>query len=314
MLGAIMEKQSVRGCLRGKALDVVLVGNVTRDRVRVGDGPTRSLVGGTVYYTGLALNALGMRVGVVTKSAPSDRVPLTEELSDQGVEVMWWPSVQTSCYEAYIPEDGRSPRQLWLPTTADSFRPEELPLDTVPWIHLGGLVHDDIPWNTVVAARKRTPVLSLDGQGLVRFREGCELRHVAVREEHRLSVVDVLKLDEREAMLLAGQPDLQKAGCALTARGPKEVLLTRSGEGSLVFHGSQTYEISSFPPDALVDPTGCGDTYMAGYIHQRFQGRSPRSGGVLGATLASLKLDRHGPLAAISDADRRLIETRMVDS
>jgi sugar/nucleoside kinase (ribokinase family) len=44
-----------------------------------------------------------------------------------------------------------------------------------------------------------------------------------------------------------------------------------------------------------VDATGCGDTYMAGYLYQRVRGAAIREAGEFAAAMATLKIEASGP-------------------
>jgi len=55
------------------------------------------------------------------------------------------------------------------------------------------------------------------------------------------------------------------------------------------------YDIPAFRPAAEVDATGCGDTYMAGYLYQRVKGAGIQQAGEFGAAMASLKMESYGP-------------------
>jgi sugar/nucleoside kinase (ribokinase family) len=44
----------------------------------------------------------------------------------------------------------------------------------------------------------------------------------------------------------------------------------------------------------MADTTGCGDTYMAGYLYQRINQASFQEAGEFGAAMASLKIELPG--------------------
>ena len=52
------------------------------------------------------------------------------------------------------------------------------------------------------------------------------------------------------------------------------------------------------PPGKLVDPTGCGDTYMAGYLFLRQKTDDLQKVGEFAARTASSKLASYGPFKA----------------
>ena len=74
-------------------------------------------------------------------------------------------------------------------------------------------------------------------------------------------------------------------------------------------------EIPAYRPKNTVDSTGCGDTYLAGYVAARLQGLSPYSSAHIGAAAASHKLEYAGPLQASFDAlsEQIKLETDAVD-
>ena len=45
------------------------------------------------------------------------------------------------------------------------------------------------------------------------------------------------------------------------------LVITKGGEGSTIYAGGETIEITSVKVDQVVDPTGCGDAYRAGMLY-----------------------------------------------
>ena len=82
-----------------------------------------------------------------------------------------------------------------------------------------------------------------------------------------LAYVDVLKANREEAVILSGEEDPEQAARKISALGPEEVVITLGGEGALILANGRVHRISSVAPSAVVDPTGVGDTYSAGYIY-----------------------------------------------
>ncbi len=75
------------------------------------------------------------------------------------------------------------------------------------------------------------------------------------------------------------------------------------------------WEIPAYPPTATVDPTGCGDTYLAGYVTARLKGLSSYQSAHIGAAAASHKLAYAGPLQASFDelSEQIALEAETVD-
>ena len=54
---------------------------------------------------------------------------------------------------------------------------------------------------------------------------------------------------------------------AVLAEKVKALIVTRGGEGSDIHVGGELIKIPAAKPDALIDPTGCGDAYRAGLLY-----------------------------------------------
>ena len=114
----------------------------------------------------------------------------------------------------------------------------------------------------------------------------CVERHL---EEFRALVdddVDVLFANEEEILALTGASDL--SGAVAAVRGRSEiVVITRSEHGSMVVTADDTVEVPAAPVDNLVDTTGAGDLYAAGFLHGLTSGRMLAECAALGSLAAS---------------------------
>jgi sugar/nucleoside kinase (ribokinase family) len=65
--------------------------------------------------------------------------------------------------------------------------------------------------------------------------------------------------------------------------------------GSVIYSGGIFYDIPAYLPENVIDATGCGDTYMAGYLYKRSKGEGIQASGQFAAGMASLKMESPGP-------------------
>jgi sugar/nucleoside kinase (ribokinase family) len=77
--------------------------------------------------------------------------------------------------------------------------------------------------------------------------------------------IDILFANEAEAMALTGEPDFDSAVAALAPRVPTAVI-TRSEKGAVAVRGEQRAHVPASPIDQLVDTTGAGDLFAAGFL------------------------------------------------
>lgn len=100
-----------------------------------------------------------------------------------------------------------------------------------------------------------------------------------------LPFVDLLMPNEREACLLAAEPDLDKAIATLRSLVPL-LVVKRGVNGASAFSGSQSWHVPSRPIE-VVDAVGAGDSFNAGFLHAWTRGCSiehaPACGNLAGA-------------------------------
>jgi sugar/nucleoside kinase (ribokinase family) len=294
------------------SLDICVVGHLTRDRLEA-PGRSTEMAGGTVYYTGMALARLQQRRVAICTRAAADAAPAIDTLRGEGVAVKVQPGcVTTSFINRYTPMRPDH-REQAVTAVADPLTAADLEGLAARWFHLGPLTAGDLSLDLIPLLARRGRV-SLDIQGLLRqvADNRISVGDWPAKKEY-LPLVTVLKASEAEARLLTGSGDMALAARRIAAWGVEEVVVTLGRQGSLVLYQGRLERIAAYLPKAEVDPTGCGDTYMAGYLIQRLAGRDPAAAGDFGAAMATCKLGRHGPfqgtvadiLSARSCATRR---------
>jgi len=280
---------------RASRFDVCVVGHVTKDILKAGQ-TTTLLPGGTAYYTAVALKSLGLKVAVVTKGAKQDRDYLLHELLANRISVSWEDGGATTVFENTYSGDDLGVRTQTLKAMGAAFVAEDVAKIRAKAFHLGPLFRKDIPLQVLEKAAKEAKTVSLDVQGMVRpARLGKVVQQDWPDKKKWLGFVHVLKTNVQEALILSGEKDAEGAAAVLASYGPREVVITLGGRGSIVKAEGTIHRIPSFSPRRLVDPTGCGDTYAAAYLCRRLRGSSPEEAGRFAAATATLELEGLGP-------------------
>jgi sugar/nucleoside kinase (ribokinase family) len=115
--------------------------------------------------------------------------------------------------------------------------------------------------------------------------------------------VDYLFPNEEQAVALTGAGDWQDAARALLERGVRCVVVTRGGAGAAIVTPDGVELVPAVEID-VVDTTGCGDAFVAGFIRGLSLGRAPREAALVGAAAASLVATGLGSDAGDFDLDR----------
>ncbi|MEB3157682.1 MAG: adenosine kinase [Cyanobacteriota bacterium] len=122
----------------------------------------------------------------------------------------------------------------------------------------------------------------------------CVDRHRRSFQELVDGHVDILFANEMEITSLYEANSFEEAVDHVRGRC-KVAALTRSAEGSLVLRGDQTVPIAPFRLGELVDTTGAGDLYAAGFLYGHTRGESLERCGRLGSLCAGKVVTQLGP-------------------
>ena len=78
------------------------------------------------------------------------------------------------------------------------------------------------------------------------------------------------------------------------ARDVKALVATQGAQGSLIYADGQRHDIPCVKPDAVVDPTGCGDAYRAGLLYGIARGWDWLDTGRLASVMGAIKIAHRG--------------------
>ncbi|MER6797405.1 carbohydrate kinase family protein, partial [Amycolatopsis mediterranei] len=102
-----------------------------------------------------------------------------------------------------------------------------------------------------------------------------------------LSFLDYLLPNEQQVLGLTGAETLEDGARALIGHGVGCVAVTREARGALVITADEVLAVPAFAVD-VVDTTGCGDAFSAGFLRGLGLGRPLRDAAVLGSAAAAL--------------------------
>ena len=114
----------------------------------------------------------------------------------------------------------------------------------------------------------------------------CVDRHRSAFRELVTGEIDILLANEAEICSLYETDDFDKAASAVREH-VAIAALTRSAEGSVVLADGAMHKIPAAPVARVVDTTGAGDLYAAGFLYGLTQGRPLPTCGALGSLCAA---------------------------
>jgi sugar/nucleoside kinase (ribokinase family) len=272
-------------------VDICCIGHITSDKI-VTAQTVNYQPGGAAWYFSCAMQNLPVNYLLATALAPAE-MHYVEQLRDKGTAVMVQPSAHTVYFEN-IYGDNPDHRTQNVLHTADSFKVDDLLNIDARLFHLGPLLADDISTEIIKTLADKGTV-SLDIQGYLRkVVNGKVYAADWINKATALQYVTILKADVGELKALTGYDIVPDGAKQVADWGVKELIVTNGSQGSVIYADNNMYTIPAYQPKHIIDATGCGDTYMAGYLYQRGKAESMQQCGEFAAAMAAVKMEKSG--------------------
>jgi len=246
----------------------------------------RITAAGSAGGTALVLAKLGADVrsaGAIGEDAAGDM--LLSLLERDGVDTSLLArrsEAQTSATVLPIRPNGDRPALHVVGANA-TYGPDDVPagaFDGCDFLHLGGpeFMGGEAAARILARARERGVVTSADilapGDGLLDWIGPA------------LPELDYLLPNAEQVLALTGADDLVEGCRELVSRGAGCVAATRGADGVLIVDSDGDESVPAFEVE-VVDTTGCGDAFSAGFLRGLSLGRSRRDAAVLGCAAAA---------------------------
>ncbi|MEM7053897.1 MAG: carbohydrate kinase family protein [Pseudomonadota bacterium] len=135
------------------------------------------------------------------------------------------------------------------------------------------------------------PYIFDPGQGLPMFC-GDELRQM-------MTGADWLTVNSYEWEMIAQKTGFDHQAALDTLK--QGLIVTHGGEGSRMITSDGEETIAAAKPEAIADPTGCGDAYRAGLLHGLSHGWPAADAARLGSLMGSIKIAHPAPQGYMID-------------
>jgi sugar/nucleoside kinase (ribokinase family) len=267
------------------ALDLLLIGHVTRDLIDPADFTTYRL-GGTVSFAAVTAARLGRKATIFTRAAPDmDYSALPPE-----VELHVLPSANTTTFANVYTPHGRV-QYVYTPSEAITAADIPAAMRHPSAVLLGPLVGEVTPDvaalfgpGTLVAAVPQGWMRRWDEKGRVRSKEWDNASEI-------LPHLDVLVLSLEDI-------DYDWHRLARAFDHVPMIVVTEYKEGSTVFQRQPDGSVveTKIPPRAAVerDPTGAGDTFTTAFLLHLQETGDPLQAARFGNITASISVEYPG--------------------
>ena len=279
-------------------------------------GPARELSGGSAANTVAGLAALDFRTGFIGQLA-SDQLGqiFGHDIRSLGVEFDTPPrsdlGATARCLILVTPDAHRTMNtflgaaQMLGPEAVDPAR-----VAAAKILYLEGYLWDPADpraamYKAMDAAREAgTKVAFTLSDSFVVDRHRADLLRLI--DEQR---IDILFANEAEIIQLAGTEDFDSAVAAVATQVPT-VVATRSEHGAVARRGKEYAHVPAEPISQLVDTTGAGDLFAAGFLAGEARGLGLEQSLRLGAICAAEVIQHYG---ARPEANLRALTGNLLD-
>ncbi|ASY64955.1 Fructokinase [Sinorhizobium sojae CCBAU 05684] len=272
-------------------------------------GPAVEASGGSAGNTAAGVASLGGRAAYFGKIADDQLGQIfTHDIRAQGVHFQTKPldsMPPTARSMIFVTEDGERSMNTYLGACVE-LGPEDVEPEVVAESRLTyfeGYLWD--PPRAKDAIREAARIAHAHGRetAMTLSDSFCVHRY---RDEFldlmRSGTVDVVFANRQEALALYETEDFDLA-LAKLAKDCKLAAVTLSEEGSVVIRGDQCVRVRASAIEHVVDTTGAGDLYAAGFLHGYTSGRSLEDCSRLGNLAAGIVIGQIGPRPMMSLAD-----------
>ena len=271
-------------------------------------GPAREISGGSAANTLAGLAALGARCGFIGQVADDQLGEVfAHDIRAGGIDFATPARAgdpPTARCLIFVTPDGQRTMNTYL--GASQFLPDsaldEAAIASARVLYLEGYLWD--PEEPRAAMRRAIAAARSAGRkvaftlsdSFVIARHGDDFRALIAAGE-----IDILFANEHELASLTGEEDFEAGLAALAGKVPL-LVVTRSEKGAVAVAGTERVAVEAEPVARVVDTTGAGDLFAAGFLFGHVRGRSLAACLKLGAVCAAEVISHYG---ARPEADLR---------
>jgi len=239
--------------------EILAVGSIAFDTIKTPNGSREKLLGGSSTFFGIASSYYTKTslIGVVGTDFTDNEWELFKKynINTQSVEVI---SGDTFSWGGEYNDDYSTRKTLFTELGVfENFTPNIVFQNENPILYLGN-IQPQLQLD-VISKVKNPYLIAADSMNL-----WIDLFPKDVWK--LISKVNILFLNDEEAMQLTGNTNLEEIADKFLNTGPDIVIIKLGGRGSLLATENKKVHLSVVPNTPIIDPTGAGDSFAGGVL------------------------------------------------
>ena len=291
---------------------LLVVGTMAYDTIETPYGEADKILGGAATYIGLAASYLEINIGIVSvigddfnsgdlEILKKRKIDLTGVEKIKGGKTFFWHGK----YDKNLNTRDTLETKL---NVLENFIPK-VPIEwKVPKVLLLGNLHPEVQLSALSQMSEKPELIILDSMNfwIDNYRETLD---------KVISKVDILCVNDEEALELTKKKTLVNAADEIQKYGPKYVIIKKGEHGAMLFNKNNIFFSPAFPLKSLRDPTGAGDSFVgsfAGYLTKtnNFSFEAMKAGLIYASSLASFSVEKFGT-EGLQQLNKNKIRDRM---
>ncbi|HDD40618.1 MAG TPA: carbohydrate kinase family protein [Nitrososphaeria archaeon] len=284
---------------RSLMIELVTMGTILKEIIKFPEKTIGPVLGSPAAYSSVAAARLGVKTGIITKIGTDMPQELLQPFLEAGVDLrgLHVENVTTTNLLVYH-EDG-SKEIIYLKQASPIF-PSDIPEEYMKAdiVHICPMNYE-VPISTVKFLKEQGLTLSTDVAG---YGGAASIEHPANNPERAtlfeelIGLFDIVKASLEDCVHIFGaRSDLKDyAMRRIIELGARIAIITLGKDGAVgMDETGAVYEIPPYPVK-VVDPTGAGDVFCAGFLAEFIRSGDWRKSMISGSVTASFVIEKSG--------------------
>jgi sugar/nucleoside kinase (ribokinase family) len=276
---------------------LLCVGRIVKEMIYFPDAVKGPVLGSPPAYCSVAAARQGTPTGIVTKISPEFPENLLQPLVQSGVDrsgIILGEKLTAS----ELIYDAQGNKEIRYPSMSEPIRAEDIP----PAFENCGLLYvcpmdEDVCVEDLasVVSKGRLSAVDLGGYGGVHMSKARRALFPSLPKlaSDVSSAFTIVKASDEDAISIFGWNNPEEAARKLLDCGPEIVVLTLGKLGALVCTRQKQWRVPPVPGN-VIDTTGGGDTFMAGFLSEYLRSGDPLLSGRWGCATAICVIEQSG--------------------
>ena len=300
-----------------RSIDLVGIGECLAEFSHIGEGNYQLGYSGDVLNALAAAGRLGLTTGLITAMGDDPfQMGLQEILEEEHIDLSHAPVLSgkpNGVYFVYVNESGGPSFHFLRKDSAarEAFVCQPL-TDLIAYaLSARSLLFSSIPLAVMKEREKIFELLAaIKGKTIIAFDLNVrrvlwsDLQDLILMFSLLAPLVDVLFVTDEDDAILFGVRSMKDAMDYYKQHGFNQIVIRRGGASTLAFADGESFQVPVPRVASIVDTTGAGDVFNAGYIAAMLRGHLPYECAAMGNATAAVSVDTRGGRARGVTIDR----------